>query len=243
MQAYIGGMVPMSTVDWPKNICTVVFFAGCDFKCAYCQNSSIVEFKEDFLIDLKKVKQEIRKNLDFIDAVLFSGGEPCLQPTALLELAMFSKKLKTNGTKPAVVLALARKQLLDFVGLDIKAPLSDEELFEKVTSSRTFFKTTSEVIKSMQQTLNVLKEHKPEVEIRTTVVPGLIFRKEDILKIADSISGLDCRWALQQFRPDIGDILDARFKQVKSPTKGFLENLRSFVLAKHPNMRIDIKAV
>jgi pyruvate formate lyase activating enzyme len=249
MQAYIGGLVPMSTVDWPRNICTVVFFAGCDFKCPYCQNSSIVDFKEEYLTDLKLVKQQVRKNLDFIDALLFSGGEPCLQPTALLELATFAKKLElmtgieTNGTKPAVLRTLSRKGLLDFVGLDLKAPLEDRELFERATNSRTFFKTTEEVIESVRKSMKILKDERVEVEVRTTIVPGLIFRKEDLLKIAGEIGHTGWRWTLQQYRPDIGDILDHRYKDVLSPTRSFMENLRKSLLKEHPNLRVDLKAV
>jgi pyruvate formate lyase activating enzyme len=251
MQAYIGGIVPMSTVDWPKNICTVIFFAGCDFNCPYCQNSQILDFKEEFLRDLRVIKAEIKKSLEFIDAVLFSGGEPCLQRTAVLELARYAKQLElkvgieTNGTKPAVIQALIRNKLLDFVGLDLKAPLSDAPLFEKVSKSKTFFKTTEEVVASIRHTLGLMKKHqdKVEIEIRTTVVPGLVYKKEDLTKIAEEIKGLECRWVLQQFRPDIGNILEPMYRNVNSPTKQFLENLKEFLVKKYPNLRIDVKAV
>jgi pyruvate formate lyase activating enzyme len=241
----------MSTVDWPKNICTVVFFAGCDFNCPYCQNSKILDFKDEFSKDIRLVKAEIKKNRDFIDAVLFSGGEPCLQRGALVELAKYAKSLglkagiETNGTKPDVILALLREELLDFVGMDIKAPLTDTELFERATKSKTFFKTTEEVIESIRQSLKLLKQHqdKLEIEIRTTIVPGLVYRKEDLLPIAEEIKSLDCRWALQQYRPDVGDVLEPMLRQVNSPTKSFLENLRDALLKKYPNLRIDVKGV
>ena len=60
MQAHIGGIVSMSTVDWPKNICTVIFFAGCDFKCPYCQNSELIRPHEDHKRDIKDVKKELK---------------------------------------------------------------------------------------------------------------------------------------------------------------------------------------
>jgi len=251
MQAYIGGIVPMSTVDWPKNVCTVVFFAGCDFNCPYCQNSGILEFKDEFLKDLKQIKQEIRKNLGFIDAVLFSGGEPCLQRTALVELARYAKQLhlkvgiETNGTKPEVLLGLLTDGMLDFVGLDIKAPLTEPELFEKLTKSKTFFKTTDEVMQNLRQTLVLLKQYedKLEIEIRTTIVPGLIYKKEDLLQIAEEIKELDCRWSLQQFRCDLGQILDPMLRSINPPKKEFLENLKDFILKKYHNLRIDVKAI
>jgi len=250
MQAYIGGIIPISTVDWPRNICTVIFFAGCDFKCPYCYNSNIVDFKEDFLKDLKEVKAEIRKNIGFIDGILFSGGEPCLQPTALFNLAEYAKHfglkigIETNGSKPYVIKKLLKENLLDFIGMDIKAPLKPK-IFEKITQSKTFFKTTEEVLISIKQSLRILKENenKIEIEIRTTVVPSLIYKKEDILEIAKLIKDLHCRWVLQQFRPDLGQPINPNFKNIDSPSKKFLENLKEFCLKKYPNLRIEIKAV
>ena len=40
----IGGFVDMSTIDWHGNVSLVVFFAGCNFRCPYCQNSSPVSY-------------------------------------------------------------------------------------------------------------------------------------------------------------------------------------------------------
>ncbi|MBW3021697.1 4Fe-4S cluster-binding domain-containing protein, partial [Candidatus Woesearchaeota archaeon] len=93
MEAYIAGIVPMSTVDWPGNISLVVFFGGCDFKCGYCYNSKLIEFKPEYKKRLVEVKDEIKKSMGFIDAVLFSGGECCLQLQAIENLAGFVKKL------------------------------------------------------------------------------------------------------------------------------------------------------
>ncbi len=253
MQAYIGGIVSMSTVDWPKNICTVIFFAGCDFNCPYCQNSEIIKFSDEHLKDVKDVKKEIRKNLDFIDAVLFSGGEASLQKGPLVEIGTFAKKMglkvgiETNGTKPEIIKYLIENKILDFVGIDYKAPLGNELLFEKVTKSMTFFKSTQEVIESVRQTLEILRDNqdKLEIELRTTIVPRLIFRKEDILDIAREIDGfgIDCRWSLQQFRSDFGKVLDSMYKDIENPKKQFVENLKEHCLQHFPNLRIDVKAV
>jgi pyruvate formate lyase activating enzyme len=249
MQAHVGGIIPISTVDWPRNICTVIFFAGCDFKCPYCYNSKIVEFKDEFLKEIKEIKAEIKKNIGFIDGVLFSGGEPCLQPTALIELAHYAKKLElkvgieTNGSKPLVVKRLIEGKLLDFIGLDLKAPF-EEKLFEKVTCAKTFFKKTEDVLTNIKQTLSILKEHENilHIEIRTTIVPSQMYRKEDVLAIADLIKDLHCRWMLQQFRPDLGEPIGQNLQQIDSPSKKFLENLKELCLKQYPSLRIDVKA-
>lgn len=249
MQAYVGGIVPLSTVDWPANVCTVIFFAGCDFRCPYCYNKDFVDFKEEFLKDLKDVKKEIIKNSGFIDAVLFSGGETCLQRQALLTLARFTKKLglrvgiETNGSKPYSIKSLINENLLDFIALDIKAPFK-KEIFERVTQSGTFFKRPEDVIKDIKQTIRILKNNqdKIQIELRTTVVPGLIFRKHDILEIAKEINGLNCRWVLQQFISNKGTV-DPKLNSIESPTKKFLENLKQECQKKYSKLRIDIKAV
>jgi len=249
MQVYVGGIIPLSTVDWPANVCTVIFFSGCDFKCCYCYNKDFVDFKEEFLKDLKDIKKEIVKNSGFIDAVLFSGGEACLQRQALLTLARFTKKLglkvgiETNGSKPYSIKSLVNENLLDFIALDIKAPFK-KEIFERVTQSGTFFKRPEDVIKDIKQTIKILKKNqdKIQVELRTTIVPGLIFRKNDILEIAKEVSGLNCRWVLQPFISNKGT-LDPKLDNIESPTKKFLENLKKECQKKYSKLRIDIKAV
>ncbi|MBU3941927.1 MAG: anaerobic ribonucleoside-triphosphate reductase activating protein [Nanoarchaeota archaeon] len=247
MQAYIGGIVPLSTVDWPTNVCTAIFFSGCDFRCGYCHNKEFVGFNDELLKDLKDIKKEILKNSGFIDAIIFSGGEPCLQRQALLTLARFAKKqglkvgIETNGSKPYSIKSLINENLLDFIALDIKAPLR-KEIFEKVTQSKTFFRATEDVIENIKQTLDILKgnQDKIQIEIRTTIVPGLIFRKEDVLGIAKDINGLNCRWVLQPFKSDKGT-LDQKMSNIKSPTKKFLEDLKKVCQKKYSNLRMNIR--
>lgn len=250
MHAYIGGTVPMSTIDWPKNICTVIFFAGCDFKCPYCQNPNLIDFREELQKDLREVKEEIKKNKSFIDAVLFSGGEACLQRSAVVELASYAKSLglkvgiETNGSKPEVLMTLMKSDLLDFVGLDIKCPMQPD-MFNKVTRSGTFFKNPETVIDNVARSLRLLSKSRNNIdfEIRTTIVPGLIYKVEDLQDIAKSIQDIECTWVLQQFRSDFGNILDPILINIKPPTKAYIENLRREILKEHPRMHIEIKAI
>ena len=108
---------------------------------------------------------------------------------------------------------------MDFIALDIKAPFK-KEIFEKVTQSGTFFKRPEDILKDIKQTIGILKKNqdKIQIELRTTVVPGLIFRKNDILEIAKEINGLNCRWTLQQFISGKGT-LDPTLGNIESPTK------------------------
>jgi pyruvate formate lyase activating enzyme len=180
---------------------------------------------------------------------LFSGGEASLQPTAIRNLAQYAKKLElkvgieTNGTKPHVLKTLLKSNLLDFVGMDLKAPL-EPKIFEKATSSKTFFKTTEDVIKNIEKSIKILKQYDDvEIEIRTTVVPSLVYKKEDILKIAKLIDGLHCTWVLQQFRPEMGELINPHLKNIDAPSKKFINNLKNMCLREFPNLRIEVKAV
>ncbi|MBW3015418.1 anaerobic ribonucleoside-triphosphate reductase activating protein [Candidatus Woesearchaeota archaeon] len=250
MEAYIAGTVPMSTVDWPGNISLVIFFAGCDFKCSYCYNSKLVEFKQEFKKPIKELKEEIKKSLGFIDAVLFSGGECCLQLQALKELAKFTKSMElkvgieTNGTRPGVVRHLINERLIDFIGLDLKAPF-EPILFENVTKSKTFFKTTEEVIDNIKETVEILKKNtnKLEIEIRTTVVPTLVHTKEHLELIGKEIQGLICTWSLQQFRPEEGKMIDKSLEKVKPPKRSELEYYKEHLERKFPYLSIKVKAI
>lgn len=238
MEGYISDIIVK------KDLCTVDF-AGCDFKCPFCNKAELVNFDKKFLNDLKIIKKDIEASK--ASHVVFSGAEPCLQKDALVELALFCKKkgkktiLETNGSNPDVILNLINEKLADTIRLDLKAPLI-ENIFEIATRSKTFFKNTTEIIESIKKTLKILKENdgKVDIEIRTTIVPSLIYKKEDIAKIGDEIKEINCMWRLQQFLSD-ETTLDPKFENIKSPSKEFLENLKAYCLKKNPNLRIEIQ--
>jgi len=246
MQAYIKAVEPVH-VDWTKNVCLKVFFAGCDFKCPICKTHHLVESREEFLIDIKEIKKEIELNSGFAEAVIFTGGESCLQRPQLIDLAKYCKgrKLKTgietNGSKPEVLNSLIKENLIDFVALDIKSPLQ-EELFEKNTKSKTFFISSNQILDNIRATIQILKENKDkiDIEIRTTIIPGLLYRKEDILEIANIVNNLNVRWVLQKFTND-EELLNKNFQSINPPSLGFLEDVKEACLVKFPQLRIEIK--
>lgn len=195
---YLGGIEEVSTVDWPGKIVTLIFFGGCNLRCRYCQNSHILEQKEGMLTNISKVKEEILKNLALLDGILLTGGEPTLQEEALLELARWAKKkgllvgLETNGTRPEVIEKMLGEGIVDFIALDVKAPLNDPELYKKMTG------ISEELLEKVKKSLNILRRSKVEHEIRTTIVPKLL-KKEDLNKIYEEI-GKNETWVWQKFK-------------------------------------------
>ncbi|MFV2041199.1 MAG: anaerobic ribonucleoside-triphosphate reductase activating protein, partial [Candidatus Hydrothermarchaeales archaeon] len=129
----IRGFVDTSFVDWDKKVSCVVFTAGCNLRCSYCYNFGLVlhpeefdEIHEDFILNF------LSENSDFLDGVCITGGEPTLQP----DLADFIKKVRefglgikldTNGTNPELLQQLIDKELVDYIAMDVKAPLDSEQ--------------------------------------------------------------------------------------------------------------------
>jgi len=247
MQVYISNTVPICVTEFPKTISFVIFFAGCNFRCAYCYNHEILDYKAKFIIDTKQIKADIEKNKDIIEAVVFSGGEPCLQGSQLAELAKYAKSLnlkvciETNGSKPEIIENMLKQNLVDYIAIDIKTPM-EKEIFERVTNSGTFFVNSEEVMKNIMKTLEILKNYgnKVEIEVRTTIIPSLIYRKEDLAGIAELIKNLNCTWILQGFRADYG-AAEKKLANLNAPSKNFLEILKDFIIKEYPNMKISIR--
>lgn len=234
--------IPMSTEHWPGKISFVVLFSGSDFRCGFYSND-FVEFKNEHQVNIRDLKKEIEKNLSFIDAITFAN-DPCLQKPSLMELLRFARKLNlktsiyTNGTKPLCLKEILENKLVDYLIFNFNAPF-EEKIFEKVTKSTTFFRQTKDIIDDIRQSLALLKEANINIEIKTKIVPGLIYRKEDILEIANEIKGIDCVWLLEQFKPG-ENLIDKKLENISPPTLNFLENLREAVLKEY-NIKVEVK--
>lgn len=224
--------------------CLTVHFYGCNFRCPYCNQKNYTEFNKDNLVNLADVKKFITQNYYDVDIVLFTGGEPCLQRQALLNLARFCKRLKmkvavhTNASKPDTIKSLVREELIDYLIVDIKSPLSPD-IFEKVTKSKTFFQTSDKVIAGVDKTLDLVRKTNIKTIFVTVVVPGLIFRKEDFVKIASKIKDHDADWVLESFKP--GDnVLDKRFAHIDLPRRKFRDTLARECIKNFPQLNIRI---
>lgn len=243
MQAYIAGYKIAGYSDWPDKM-LIVYFAGSNFN----QPHSVKElngFNEEYVVDLREVTKVI-EDAD-VPCVVFSGGEPTLQKQQLISLLKFSKNLglktgiETNGSKANLLNFALGKELVDFLYLNIDSSF-DKECFERVTRSKTFFIQTKEIMNDVLLGLNVIKRYhdKINVEVRTAVVPGLMYRKEDILEIAKVVSAIKCTWVLQKFIPSKG-LLDKKIESIKSPSTKFLENLKNSCLKEYPDLKIEIR--
>jgi pyruvate formate lyase activating enzyme len=204
----IGGLQRVSLIDYPGLICATIFLQRCNFKCSYCHNPE--------LVDTRLFQPCIKENevLDFLnmrggklDAVTITGGEPTIQD----DLAPFIKKIKkmkfavkldTNGSQPQVIKTLLDEKLLDFIAMDIKAPLEKYKSVVKVP-------VNSDLIK---ESIRLILKAKIQHEFRTTIVESQLEEK-DIQQIAKLIFGANI-YALQKFVP--AKTLDKKLLKDKS---------------------------
>lgn len=240
MEAFIESVKPVESGH--KDILNV-YWSGCNFKCPWCNTPQLLESKDEFQVPLREIKSQIKEHAAQATEVVFTGGEPCLQRLAVMNLAEFCKQsqlrvsVHTNGSKPICINSLLKENLVDSIILDFKSPL-EEESFEKITKSSTFFINTRQIISDIKATLEILKQANVDVQIRTTIIPGWMYRKEELLKIAEIIKKIDCRWQLQRFEP--GELVSKRLSEIMPPSEGFMEDLREAIQKKYPNLRIDI---
>ncbi|MFH1770162.1 MAG: radical SAM protein [archaeon] len=241
MQAFIAEVIPETSVSFSNDIFMKIMFSGCDFKCPWCNTPELLETKFEHEIDLRDVKKEMENNLGNINGIYLTGGEPCFQKQALLDLLSKARELKlktvldTNGSKPQVIESLLENSFIDIVIMDMKAPFN--ERFDKVTKSATFFKPTKDIMHDVSQTLQILRAYDEKVEVifRTTIIPGLMFRKEDLKMIAEEITDMNAVWELKPF--SASGVLK-QMHHVDSPTDSFLENLKEYLKKEFPGLVI-----
>lgn len=222
----VGGIVDLSTVDWYGNVSLVVFLSGCNFRCPYCQNSRLIPGDYGEELDPDTLRRRIMVNIGLLDSVVFSGGEPLLQPDGLIEALEVVRSLglktmiETNGSIPGVVEKIFEGGLLDRVALDVKAPLEDEA-YGRVIGVPALGEAA---VRGVKSTLRLCRDFGVEVEARTTIVPKISDEPWFIRRIASSIRGLCVAYQLQQF-DNLGDILSPELKRLSPPSREIMLKL------------------
>ena len=185
----IGGITPLSTIDYPGALATTIYTQGCNFRCVYCHNYNLVEYRETPLsYEYVKSFLELRKRM--IDGVVICGGEPTIHKDLpffcrwLKEMG-FKVKLDTNGSNPQMLEFLISSGLIDFVAMDIKAPW---EKYHRIIG-------TDFPLDRLKKSVELIKQSGIPYDFRTTVHSELL-NLEDLKKIA-AIVGPNHRLTLQ----------------------------------------------
>lgn len=189
----IAGLHKVGLIDYPEHIAATVFLAGCNLDCGYCYNRWMIrEAEAPAVLSSHDLLDWLVTRRGLLDGVCVSGGEPTVHPDlpALLrdikELG-FAVKLDTNGTRPDVLAALLDAALLDFVALDLKAPL--DERYSRVTRRPVDAGL-------IRRSMALLRRSGVGYEYRTTVGPELA--EVDLLDLSREIAPGE-RWMLQAF--------------------------------------------
>lgn len=146
----IGGVTPFTTIDYPGEIAAVLFCRGCPWRCGYCHNEHLREPAAEGNVHWEEILSFLRSRAGLLDAVVFSGGEPTLQPglaEAVREVKALGFKvgLHTAGAFPER-LAMILPQL-DWVGMDLKAPFEEYEAVTAVPGSGEAARESADLVR------------------------------------------------------------------------------------------------
>ena len=189
----VGGVEPFSTTDWPGTMAAVVFAQGCPWRCRYCHNPHLIPRQGPQAHAWTDILAWLERRRGLLEAVVFSGGEPAAQEAlagALSDVRAlgFRTALHTGGMVPRRLPALL--PLLDWVGLDVKAPSGRYPGVTGVQGSGL----------GAFVTLELVRQAGIAHEVRTTVHPALT-PPEALVELAAELAAAGVRdWVLQPFR-------------------------------------------
>ncbi|MBQ1955861.1 MAG: anaerobic ribonucleoside-triphosphate reductase activating protein [Clostridia bacterium] len=196
----IGGIQKLTLLDYPGKVACTVFTVGCNFRCPFCHNASLVTHTGD-APDLgeEDVLSFLSKRKGIIEGVCITGGEPLVWPETVdllrkIKSMGYSVKLDTNGSFPKRLADIMDAGLADYIAMDIKSSPQNYALAAGCENA----------LESVKESVLLLLNGKIPFEFRTTVVKGL-HTPADIEDIAAWIVGAE-RYYLQGFR-DSGDLI------------------------------------
>ena len=219
----IGGLQKTTFIDYPGKLACTVFLCGCNFRCPFCYSRELVlpeKIKNQPKVKKKEFFNFLQERKGLLEAVVVCGGEPTINedlPDFIKEIKKFGYliKLDTNGSNPEMLQELINEKLIDYVAMDIKAPI---EKYEKTVR----VKVETEKI---EESVKILKKGIIGYEFRTTVVPGII-DKDDVLKMAKWLSPAQ-NYFLQNFKAE--KTIDPKFEKIKPYSDKYIEEIKKAV--------------
>jgi pyruvate formate lyase activating enzyme len=214
-------LMPVTLADYPGKVAATVFVSGCNFRCPYCHNSSLIKVQPP-----RRTANDILDYLShrrhLLDGICITGGEPTLWD-GLKDFIVSVKseglavKLDTNGSRPDVLADLLNKGFLDYIAIDIKAPLT----------KYGDFVVLQEDIFNVKKSINIIMGSDIEYEFRTTVNQNLM-RAEDFIDIANCIAGAR-KYVLQPYKYSDG-VLNKYICGTKPCDPDFLKQAKADII-------------
>ncbi len=194
------GFIENSLLEWENRLSAVLISGGCNLRCPFCHSWRYVTQLE--LLppqDQGRVFALLERQRGWIDGVVFTGGEPTLQPglgDMMRRVREYDVKVKlhTNGTRPEVIAELLSDKLIDCLALDYKAPFTEKDYAAAAgTEERGVLARVKESFRL------AAADNAVEKEYHTTLVPGIISR-DGFKKMAAELAPGGV-WFLQQYNP------------------------------------------
>lgn len=217
----IGGLQKTSLLDYPGKICAIIFTPGCNFACPFCHNPELVQPEISAAkISVEKVLEFLSRRKKILEGATVTGGEPTLYPDLpefIDQIKVFglAVKLDTNGTNPEMLRRLINEKKVDYIAMDIKAPLERYAEVSRVDVN------TDDILLS----ISLIMSSPIDYEFRSTILPRL-HSKKDLVEMSKLIKGAK-NYYLQNFRGRNCQLLDPSFSAEKPFTEVELAELQA----------------
>ena len=224
------GLQKLTLLDFPGKVACTLFTRGCNFRCPFCHNASlVVRPEEQRMYGNDEILSFLKKRVGVLDGVAITGGEPTLMrdlPEFIAEIKAlgYSVKLDTNGTRPQVIDRLISESLVDYIAMDIK---NCPEKYAYTVGLPESYDLTP-----IMESKDILMKGRVDFEFRTTVAKPF-HSEEDFVKIGEWLRGSE-KYFLQQFK-DSGDIIG---QEISSFTESEMEKFLSLLLPFVPNAQL-----
>ena len=230
----ISGLQKMTLLDYPGKIACTVFLGGCNFRCPFCHNGELLDGSTETIMEEQEFLDFLSKRKGLLDAVCVSGGEPTLQaglPDFFQKIKDmgYLTKLDTNGSRPEILKELVRRNLVDYVAMDIK------------NAPDRYAQTAGAAVQldKIEESIRFLTEDHVDYELRTTVVAQL-HDDESVLQMGQWVASCASktkvkRWFVQPFVDRETVLFTGLSRPDDAQLSGFATVLSEFSL--HSSMR------
>ena len=218
------GFQKLTLLDYPNKVAATVFTGGCNFRCPFCHNASLVtKIEPQTSYNENDVLAYIRSRKGLLDGVCITGGEPLIQKDLknfIIEIkkAGFAVKLDTNGSFPDKLKELVAENLIDYVAMDVK---NSPEKYGETAGLSNFD------LSPIKESVEFLKTNAVDYEFRTTIVKEY-HTLNDVIAIAEFIKGAK-RYFLQNF-VDSGNLISSGLHSVPVETLTEMKDAAQSVL-------------
>ena len=177
------GIDKFSLLDYDERVSVVLFAPTCNYRCPFCHNGQSV-LGNNQSIPFDEILDFLKSRVGLIDAVVVTGGEPTLMPDVIEKIKKikelgFEIKLDSNGTNPQIIRELLRKNLINYIAMDIK---NSEEKYPETVG------VPNPLMDKIKESISLIMNSGIDYEFRTTLVSEY-HTKESIEKMGELIKG------------------------------------------------------